>query len=125
MSTKVMVFCPRGCNVSHVSADDPYDECGACGAIMTTDEDSYDAVHEMMEDNAIIASEARERWLDNFKALADGTKFRDFRGQYWIKPEQVEQLEGSVINLVTGKITFTSLLKGLKPIYPIQKNLRK
>lgn len=39
---KVTVFCPRGCNQIQVCADEPWDECAACGQFMTrAHEDSY------------------------------------------------------------------------------------
>ncbi len=121
MSMKVMVYCPRGCNVSQVSADYPYDECAACGTTMTEDESSYSAVHEMIEDIGIARC---EKELEIFQALANGTKLRSPNGEYYIKPDQ-EQLEGKVINLVTGQVVRAYMIIGLKPIYPIQKNLRK
>jgi hypothetical protein len=39
---KITVYCPRGCNQIQVDADEPWDECAACGQLMTSDhEDSY------------------------------------------------------------------------------------
>lgn len=43
----ITVFCPRGCNITEVSADDPWDECAACGQRMTPQyEDDFYSVHE-------------------------------------------------------------------------------
>lgn len=39
---KVTVYCPRGCNQIQVHADEPWDECAACGQLMTANhKDSY------------------------------------------------------------------------------------
>ncbi len=41
-SGRVTVYCPRGCNQITVDADEPWDECAACGQLMTSRyEDSY------------------------------------------------------------------------------------
>lgn len=61
MSKKVTVFCPRGCNTSRVNAENPWDECGSCGSLMSVgSEPMYDHVHEVIEDNKIrIHNEAK------------------------------------------------------------------
>ncbi len=41
-SGRVTVYCPRGCNQITVNADEPWDECAACGQLMSAcSEDSY------------------------------------------------------------------------------------
>lgn len=44
---KVQVYCPRGCNVTSVDKDEPWDECAACGAIMKPGYfDDFSKIHE-------------------------------------------------------------------------------
>jgi len=53
-------FCPRGCNQCSEEAVLALGlECGACGAIMTTDSRRYDAVHDAIEARLIEEFEAQ------------------------------------------------------------------
>jgi len=45
----ITVYCPKGCNITEAPIDNPTDQCGACGAIMTADYESYDDTHERLE----------------------------------------------------------------------------
>jgi hypothetical protein len=39
---KITVYCPRGCNQIQVHAEEPWEDCAACGRLMTASaEDSY------------------------------------------------------------------------------------
>ena len=43
----ITVFCPRGCNVLTIPEEREYDECGACGSLMTPEcEDDFEDSHE-------------------------------------------------------------------------------
>ena len=37
MTNKITVYCPRGCNVMDILAEQVSEECAACGARMTAD----------------------------------------------------------------------------------------
>lgn len=48
---KVTVYCQRGCNITEADADNPWDECASCGAVMTPQyQDDFGKVHELKED---------------------------------------------------------------------------